>query len=79
MPVLVMRCDEGPPYVPSRVVTCSGCGAGCWLSEYSGASTLALAAAMGSPEILCEPCLTVLVDATTPGDSSKPRNNQEDK
>lgn len=56
MAALVMRCDSGPAYVPSRVVQCARCGADCWLSEYSGDSTLALARATGDPEINCEPC-----------------------
>ena len=56
MAAVVMRCDEGEPYVPSRVVQCARCGADCWLSEKTGDSTLALASATGDAEINCMPC-----------------------
>lgn len=51
-----MRCDEGEAHVPSRVVKCARCEADCWLSLYSGESTLKLAAMTGDPEINCGPC-----------------------
>jgi hypothetical protein len=56
MAALVMRCDEGPPAVPSVVVQCDVCGADCWLSKYSGQSTLALARITGDDQINCGPC-----------------------
>jgi hypothetical protein len=56
MAALVMRCDEGPAAVPSRVVNCARCGADCWLSLYSGEQTLTLARLTGDPEINCGPC-----------------------
>lgn len=64
MAALVMRCDEGEAWVPSRVVQCSRCGADCWLSLYSGDSTLALAAATGDPEINCGPCFEARLAGT---------------
>jgi len=58
MPALVARCSEVPvPPVPSQVVQCANCDAPCWLSLYSGASTLALAALTGDARIMCWPCL----------------------
>ena len=57
MPVLVVRCEEGPAAVPSRKVTCSGCGQDCWLSLKSGDDTVELARQLGSPEIMCMECL----------------------
>lgn len=56
MAAVVMRCEDGPAAVPSRVVKCARCGADCWLSLYSGNSTLALAAVTGDPQINCGPC-----------------------
>lgn len=57
--ILVMRVDQGPAHVPSRVVQCSSCGADCWLSRYSGPSTIALAAAAGDASFCCTQCLDV--------------------
>jgi hypothetical protein len=59
-----MRCDEGAAWVPSRVIECDGCGADCWLSEYSGEDTLAAARAMeGRLVVWCRRCLeTSLLD-----------------
>lgn len=56
MAAIVMRCDEGEAWVPSRIVQCARCGADCWLSLKSGASTLTAAAQTGDPEINCWPC-----------------------
>lgn len=58
--VVVVRCTT-PPAVPSSVVQCSYCGHDCWLSRYSGASTLALAAAQGDPSIMCDTCFFALM------------------
>lgn len=58
--ILVVRCTT-PPAVPSDVVKCSGCGHDCWLSKYSGASTLALARATGDDRIICNVCLEKIV------------------
>jgi len=61
MPALLLRCDQGPAAVPSDVVRCEGCGADCWLSQYSGPSVRALAAQTGDPRLLCGRCLATLV------------------
>lgn len=64
--VLVSPCSAGPAAVPSRVIVCGGCGADCWLSEYSGASTLALAQMVsesGEVLILCSDCLVASAHA----------------
>lgn len=56
--VLVMRCDEGPAWVPSRVVQCSCCGDDCWLSKKTGDSTVAASlATSGEALFCCHPCL----------------------
>lgn len=62
--VLVVRVDDGPSAVPSTVVTCGPCGAACWLSAYSGASTMALARAKsesGEVVIICNWCIEDLL------------------
>lgn len=61
--VAVMPCSEGPAYVPSRVVVCEHCGADCWLSEKTGDSTIAAAAAMGRAVITCTPCVLRIATA----------------
>ncbi len=70
MPAVVMRCEDGPPSVPSGVVQCSECGRDCWLSTYSGASTLAAAKEADEAEpdlrelkIWCMQCAMILVEA----------------
>ena len=56
--VAVMRCADAPvPYVASVTVTCTGCGADCWLSARTGAGTIAMAARYGDAAILCSQCL----------------------
>lgn len=58
MPVLAELVSDLPePWVPSDIVQCAGCGADCWLSKYSGQSTLALAATLGDARIFCASCL----------------------
>lgn len=68
--ILVMACSEGPPHVPSDVVTCTVCKAPCWLSKYSGASTIAAARATGDDRIVCSPCFHVLLNAMAPEPST---------
>lgn len=70
--VLVMRCDEGPAHVPSDVVTCFSCGADCWLSKFSGASTIAASQqTAGESLLVCQPCLDAALRlAATLGGSS---------
>jgi hypothetical protein len=62
MAVLVLRCDEGEPAVPSRVVQCCVCGADCWLGIATGDSTLALGAFLGAPDITCRPCIEAEIE-----------------
>jgi hypothetical protein len=67
--VLVVRADH-PPAVPSRTVTCAWCSEDCWLSQYSGDSTLALARSQsetGEIVITCAVCLEAAVDVLDPG------------
>lgn len=62
VPVLVVRCGDHPkPPVPSKVVLCSLCDSDCWMSIYSGDSTLAVAASMGTPAIICTTCFWPLI------------------
>lgn len=63
VPVLVARVSDGEAAVPSRVVSCALCGEDCWLSIYSGDSTLALAAEHGRPVITCMRCMERVVSA----------------
>lgn len=56
--ILVMRCDAGPPHVPSRIVRCAGCGSDCWLSLAGGDSLIAASMTTdGEAVITCSPCL----------------------
>lgn len=66
MPVVVMRCQDGPAAVPSRVVTCSRCGCDCWLSKASGDATLALAREDGDGRVLCLSCVLLPLLADDP-------------
>lgn len=66
MAALVMRCDEGPAWVPSRVVRCERCGTDCWLSLKTGNETLRLAIATGDPQINCMPCFEARVNGGEP-------------
>ena len=61
MVVLVTKADH-PPAVPSRTVVCHRCGADCWLSLYSGASTIALAQMLGDDRITCGDCFTAMLE-----------------
>ena len=66
VPVLVVRTDQ-PPAVPSSIIVCAQCGHDCWLSLYSGPSTLALAMQHGTPIITCNVCaerLVAILEAT---------------
>lgn len=61
--VLVSRVASGPPAVPSDTIECDLCGQDCWISQYSGAQTLATArrVAGGVPPLIC--CSTCLETA----------------
>lgn len=61
MPVLVMRCEDGPAHVPSRVVTCAECLSDCWLSRYSGESTIEAARRSGDGRVFCVRCLPAVL------------------
>lgn len=58
--ILVSRCTE-PEAVPSNVVQCSICGEDCWLSKYSGQSTIALAKSTGDDRFVCSECLITIL------------------
>lgn len=55
VPILVVRCTTEAA-VPSRIVKCEWCNEDCWLSDYSGDSTIALAESMGTAAFTCSQC-----------------------